>query len=322
MTEEAVWKGTEQLLLRLPRLLDERKANSHQSHLAYPTTVRVTARVVDPRLLGTDRNTKGNDGLQKRTQRPFVTTCRQRPFSGRSYMDAGTTENERRDMLLNTIRPLVVSMVLRNKDIPRINLTRLNVCATNFRDMDVDRAATAGRQQSLLQLSSSNDPSQRKTDDTRRNKTNSFVLGRKVRKIDPVASTAMARANADSSRNSEEPREADSGRNKAEGWCGTPGGSETLSQVQRLSPKNPNRSLMPAAASYANEQSCASTASIPNPGRSMTSPGVNMGICVDPSVLAELPPDIAAEVRETYCIDTQPTKRRRIDDFFKRRKES
>lgn len=126
LTPEAVWKGLDDLYVRLPRLLKDRREWSKQPTRAYPTTIRLTARVVDKKLLV---------GTSKQRRRPFVTRSKQIPFTGgRDILDE-TDAIRQKAIVQNTIRPLVLSLVLNAVKPEDLNVTRLNIAVTNFQDV-------------------------------------------------------------------------------------------------------------------------------------------------------------------------------------------
>ncbi|CAB9512816.1 DNA polymerase IV [Seminavis robusta] len=123
---EAVWKGLEELYVRLPCLLKDRREWSQQPHKAYPTTLKLTARVVDRKLLLQQPN---------RRRRPFVTRSKQVPFRGQELMQE--TNPDRQKMLVqNAVQPLVQSLVLNHStNNGDLNVTRLNIAVTKFQDI-------------------------------------------------------------------------------------------------------------------------------------------------------------------------------------------
>jgi hypothetical protein len=128
-SSEAVWKALEGMFVRLPKLLDERLASSNQPALAYPTTIRLTTRFVDP-------------GLAQQRRRPFRTQSKQCPFNGKIYLTI-SDDAKRRNMLKKTVEPLVRSLVFENPALKDINVTRINLAATNFQDLQSESAHSA-----------------------------------------------------------------------------------------------------------------------------------------------------------------------------------
>lgn len=118
-TSEAVWNALQELTMRLPRLLLERRTNSSTPSLSYPTILRLTAAVVDK-------------SIQKR--RPFVTRSKQCSFpSGKALMEE-TEETSQSEILLKAATPLVKNLLLKNTS--DINLVRLNIAVTGFQDLE------------------------------------------------------------------------------------------------------------------------------------------------------------------------------------------
>jgi hypothetical protein len=135
LTKEAVWLAIEELFVRLPKLLEERQSASPTPSQAYPTTIRLTARVVDPTLTNARR-------------RPFRTQSRQCSFDGKMYMSSdGPT---RKNMLQVIIAPLLKALVLENPEAPRINVTRMNIAATNFQDLALAGSFASGSIESFV----------------------------------------------------------------------------------------------------------------------------------------------------------------------------
>lgn len=230
-SEAAVWRGVEELLVRLPRLLDERRASSHNPNMAYPTTIRVTARVVDPKLLPSHK--------RRRRRRPFVTNSRQCRFDGKKYLGLKSSE-ARRSLLKQAVTPFVVALVLHNETVPAINLTRINIAVTNFQDLNDNHDSL---------------------------QTLTF----------PTTTTSL----------SQSPH-----------W-----------KTQALF--HPSSRLTTTTTRPAQSRS---TQESPRTPRAFFSQSQ-----IDPDVLAELPPEIAAEVQAMHRINPPPKRRRRIDDFFAKR---
>lgn len=138
VTPLAVWEGLEDLYVRLPRLLLNRREWSQNPPLAYPTTIKLTARVVDSEMQ-----------LKKSKRRPFVTHSKQVPFyRGQAIMDEPDPVQQAK-MVQEAVRPLVQSLVLHSPDPGGLNVTRLNIAVTNFKD--------------IVEMASPNSPSQRRS---------------------------------------------------------------------------------------------------------------------------------------------------------------
>jgi hypothetical protein len=121
-TRECLWEKVDELFDRLPRLLDERRASSKdQWHNAYPTTIRLTIRVVDESLK-----------LSKTRRRPFITTSKQSPFQGKTLLSMASTK-QRNALLQTAVEPLLNQLLL---DVGKsLDVTRVNLATTNFMDL-------------------------------------------------------------------------------------------------------------------------------------------------------------------------------------------
>jgi impB/mucB/samB family C-terminal domain len=119
-TIEAAKTALRQLIDRIERLLNDRQIDSLHPSQAYPITVRVTARVVDP----------NNASIR----RPFKTTSKQCPFNGKLYMKSN--QDERQRMLQAIVEPLLTRLVMQNHGDTHTNLTRLNLAMSNFQDIN------------------------------------------------------------------------------------------------------------------------------------------------------------------------------------------
>jgi len=121
-SKDAVWKALCDLVWRLPRLLDDRRNNSDSPERAYPTTIRLTAAVVDRRLVHTKK-------------RPFVTRSKQCSFAaGGKALMTETDDTKKSEIVQKAVTPLVNSLVLNDED---INVVRLNIAITGFQDLVV-----------------------------------------------------------------------------------------------------------------------------------------------------------------------------------------
>lgn len=115
---QSVFGAMEDLYERLPRLIQNRQAWSDMPLKAYPTTLRLTIRLVDITI-------------QKR--RPFVTRSKQMSVDGAQIF---LTKDllKQRDSLRQLVEPLLHSLVLSStKD--GINITRINIAVANFQDL-------------------------------------------------------------------------------------------------------------------------------------------------------------------------------------------
>ena len=120
-TKAQVLQVVEDLYRRLPLLLHDRKEWSEHPLLAYPTVIRVTARSsFDPVAKG-------------RTNRTFTTRSQQSKFEGgRAICNDGLTASEAAAILRESVTPLLHSLLFTSQ---AINITRLNICVTNFQDI-------------------------------------------------------------------------------------------------------------------------------------------------------------------------------------------
>jgi hypothetical protein len=116
-----VWTALDDLCVRLSRLLCDRASWSDDPSRSYPTTIRLTTRMMDPRL------------AMKR--RPFVTHSKQTAINGKALMkgsdDVLEDETKQAGILKEWVTPLVRQLIHSSID---INLTRLNLAVTNFPD--------------------------------------------------------------------------------------------------------------------------------------------------------------------------------------------
>mmetsp|Transcript_9068 Transcript_9068/g.13242 ORF Transcript_9068/g.13242 Transcript_9068/m.13242 type:complete len:329 (-) Transcript_9068:256-1242(-) len=117
--------GFDGLFVRLPKLLDERKLSSHAPQLAYPTTIRLSVRVVDPSLV------KKNEEANTR-RRPFLTVSKQFPFDGKRLLNSNNA-HARSNFLQSLILPPLDTLLYRWRHC--INVTKINVAVTNFADL-------------------------------------------------------------------------------------------------------------------------------------------------------------------------------------------
>jgi hypothetical protein len=119
---EIVWRVLEDLFVRLPRLLQDRASWSLDPDHAFPTTIRLTIRMVDPSL------------LHKRTRRrPYVTRSKQAPFNGKALLQKQDKNDEQQSATLKRcVTPLLQHLLSETMD---LNVTRMNIAVTNFRDV-------------------------------------------------------------------------------------------------------------------------------------------------------------------------------------------
>jgi impB/mucB/samB family C-terminal domain len=120
-TKTQVLQIVEDLYRRLPLLLHDRKEWSEYPSLAYPTVIRVTARS------SFDLIAKG------RRDRSFTTRSQQSKFEGgRAICNDGLNASDAAAILRQSVTPLLHSLLFTSQV---INVTRLNICVTNFQDI-------------------------------------------------------------------------------------------------------------------------------------------------------------------------------------------
>jgi impB/mucB/samB family C-terminal domain len=121
-TKEQVMGVMEDLYRRLPLLLKDRMEWSDHPSLAYPTVIRITARS------SIDKIGSG------RKNRKFITRSTQCKFDGKLLCNNLLNANETTTLLRRSVTPLLRSLLFTSSD---INVTRLNICVSNFQDIDV-----------------------------------------------------------------------------------------------------------------------------------------------------------------------------------------
>ena len=142
VTIEAVEGRLELLYPRLSLLLDDRRRQStsvsasvslDRSDASYPTTIRLTARLVDPGLIAE----KVNEGDGRR-RRPYRTTSRQCEFAAGKRLMLTVDPKERSKILREAVLKLA-GKVLPQEDGARatsLDVTRLSIAVTNFSGLD------------------------------------------------------------------------------------------------------------------------------------------------------------------------------------------
>jgi DNA polymerase iota len=115
ITMDGIQKALCVLYQRLPALLDDRRLDSDRPDLAYPSTIRFSARVVDE--------------VVEHKRRQFVTSSKQCKFDGRSLMLSG--ETNRVDILRSVVDPLMKELLHDNGN---LDVTKLNIAVTGFAD--------------------------------------------------------------------------------------------------------------------------------------------------------------------------------------------
>lgn len=115
---------------RLLRLLDQRRELSQLPHLSYPRSIRVTVRLVDTKLVNSRR-------------RPFHTVSKQRNFNGKQVLE--DDDETKRESILHNIALPILDTLLSGDAGSDINVTRLNLAAISFADIDSGHKSTPNR---------------------------------------------------------------------------------------------------------------------------------------------------------------------------------
>ena len=131
-TMDGVQKALNVLYHRLPALLDDRRADSDRSDLAFPHTIRFSARVVDETM--------------EHKRRPFVTSSKQCKFDGKSLMMLREMKG-RVDILRKAVDPLMKQIL---RDDETLDVTKLNIAVTGFADVSASATVGAGGQQKSM----------------------------------------------------------------------------------------------------------------------------------------------------------------------------
>ena len=139
-TQERVCQSMEVLYTRLPRLLHERAgwstASAEITHASavscskrplpsardYPTTIRLTARIVVKKSA-----VQASPAGGRLRRRPFVTQSKQVAFDGQAFM---LETSQAAAFLRRCVNPLLRDLVFKSTD---IDVTRLSIAVTNFR---------------------------------------------------------------------------------------------------------------------------------------------------------------------------------------------
>lgn len=134
-TQATVQRGLDDLLHRLPFLLNDRTSWARDPELAYPTTIRVTVRLVDQNLvLRHQDGTTTTEAQRRKGRRPYVTTSRQSSLTnGKALVLEKDTDQQSR-MLRKFVEPLLEQLLSKAIKTNTINLTRLNIALANFQD--------------------------------------------------------------------------------------------------------------------------------------------------------------------------------------------
>jgi hypothetical protein len=257
-TLDAVWAALDELFVRLPRLLKDRKSWSPLPQSAYPRTIRLSLRMVDA-------------SLRNRKRRPFQTTSKQAPFDGNSLMREQDLHKQS-DLLKRSVFPLVHQLVEAHHG-EEIDVTRINIAVTNFQDIPAPPAGIT-KAGTFAHVFSSETLSKQKPCPTAGASQMSVHRGRMEAKGSIFRSELSRKKELEKSK---EMYFAPKAANKSDGG----------SVYKQKSRYFGDRALPSEQASQ-----------------------------IDRSVLAELPSDIAEEIREEYL---PKSKKRRIDQFFSRK---
>jgi impB/mucB/samB family C-terminal domain len=118
---DLVWKYLDSFFVRLPQLLSDRLTFSPNPKLAYPSTLRLTVRLLDPTL--------------SHKRRPYVTRSKQVRINGKLLLDALSDEKKQAAVLKEWVTPLVKNLLINHRDMVVLDVTRINLAVTNFADM-------------------------------------------------------------------------------------------------------------------------------------------------------------------------------------------
>ena len=147
ISRKAVMDAVNDVCRRLPELLRERVAISNNPSLAYPSTLRLTVRlVIDPNSSDSKRALQGR-------RRPFETFSCQTIFPGQKLLVM--EDSEKPNFLFDKMSPMLRTLVL---DKPVFDVTRLNLGVANFHDLETGSgtvASPAKQQQTMLRQSMS-----------------------------------------------------------------------------------------------------------------------------------------------------------------------
>lgn len=126
---DLVWKYLDSFFVRLPQLLSDRLAFSPNPKLAYPATLRLTVRLLDPSL--------------SHKRRPYVVKSKQVGINGKSLMEAANDEKKQALLLKAWVTPLVKSLLVDRRDNKtELDVTRINLAVTNFADIAAQSMAS------------------------------------------------------------------------------------------------------------------------------------------------------------------------------------
>lgn len=125
---DLVWRAMDDLLQRLPLLLNDRTSWATNPHLAFPNTIRMTVRVVD-------RNVRHK-------RRPFVTKSKQKPIPMGRALVKETNPVKQSLIIKRLVQPLLEELLSSSNE---LNVTRLNIAMTNFQDILSHRPNVPGQ---------------------------------------------------------------------------------------------------------------------------------------------------------------------------------
>ena len=135
-TIDGVQKALHVLYQRLPELLDDRQADSDRSDLAYPSTIRFSARFVDE--------------MARHERHPCITSSKQCKFDGKFLM-MSAERNDRVNILRRAVDPLM-NQVLCDAD-GKLDVTKLNIAVTGFADIAIGgTSGTDGQQKPMTEF--------------------------------------------------------------------------------------------------------------------------------------------------------------------------
>ena len=120
-TKEKTMEVIEDLYHRLPRLLKNRTEWSSEKQKAFPTSIRLTVRSVEPEGKGDQR------------RRPTSTKSKQTCIDGKVLLRNQDSVEKQGDFLRQSIVPLLNSLVFASSG--DIDITRINVALTGFQDV-------------------------------------------------------------------------------------------------------------------------------------------------------------------------------------------
>lgn len=117
-TTDSVHQALEELYQRLPLLLQDRVSWATDPQSAYPVTIRLTIRMVDPQLALTKR------------RRPYITKSKQTSIDGQRYLIHENDIQTHANVIRQHVKPLLQQLLPST-----IDITRINIAVTNFQDI-------------------------------------------------------------------------------------------------------------------------------------------------------------------------------------------